>query len=70
MRRGRKARGLFPQRAQPPKGVFRMALVALPELKPVPILSGSIFFLHSTAQVVRECGASLSGAVEDEKEEI
>jgi len=46
-----------------------MALVALPELKPVPILSGSIFFLHSTASVVRECGASLSD-VEDEKEEI
>jgi hypothetical protein len=46
-----------------------MALAALPELKSVPILSGSIFFLHSTASV-RECGAPQVDAVEEKKEEI
>ena len=44
-----------------------MALVALPELKLVPILSGSFLHPHSTA-LVRECGAPQVDAVEDEEE--
>ena len=44
-----------------------MALVALPGLKLVPILSGSFLYPHSAASV-RECGAPQVDAVEDEEE--
>ena len=44
-----------------------MGLLALPQLMPVPILSGSNYFLHSAAQA-REFEVPRSDSVVDEKE--
>ncbi|HET7482931.1 MAG TPA: hypothetical protein VFK89_08730 [Actinomycetota bacterium] len=44
-----------------------MGIAALPALMPVPILSGSNYFLHSAAQA-REFEVPQSDGVVDEKE--
>jgi hypothetical protein len=67
-RRGRKARGLdeSPDSPAAERSVL-MGVLALPQLMPVPILSGSNYFLHSAAQA-REFEVPQSDSVVDEKE--